>query len=40
MISRVLHNIKFYENYHLDAQSHVRVSFETLDMTGMRPVLG
>jgi GDPmannose 4,6-dehydratase len=40
MISHVLYNIKPDEIYHLGAQSHVRVSFETPEYTGNVTALG
>lgn len=40
MISNVLYNIKPDEIYHLGAQSHVRVSFETPEYTGNVTALG
>lgn len=40
MISHVLYNIKPDEIYHLGAQSHVRVSFETPEYTGNVTGLG
>ncbi|PWR69739.1 GDP-mannose 4,6-dehydratase [Methanospirillum lacunae] len=40
MISHVLYNIKPDEIYHLGAQSHVRVSFDTPEYTGNVTALG
>jgi GDPmannose 4,6-dehydratase len=40
MISHILYNIKPDEIYHLGAQSHVRVSFETPEYTGNVTALG
>ncbi len=40
MISNVLYNIKPDEIYHLGAQSHVRVSFDTPEYTGNVTALG
>lgn len=40
MISHVLYNIKPDEVYHLGAQSHVRVSFDTPEYTGNVTALG
>ena len=40
MISNVLYNIRPDEIYHLGAQSHVRVSFETPEYTGNVTALG
>ncbi|HWQ66603.1 MAG TPA: GDP-mannose 4,6-dehydratase [Methanospirillum sp.] len=40
MISHVLYNIKPEEIYHLGAQSHVRVSFDTPEYTGNVTALG
>src|SRR5512136_3217559 len=39
-ISNILYNIKPDEIYHLGAQSHVRVSFETPEYTGNVTALG